>query len=55
MNGLEAVNAVKQDIEENQGRYCSYVFILMDSNMPFMDGCTATKEIRNLILHYNLR
>lgn len=54
MNGIEAVQAVKDDIELHNGTRTSFVFIMMDSNMPFMDGCTATQEIRSLIHRYNL-
>ncbi len=39
MNGLEALEMVKKDVENNYNGYdCSYELILMDCNMPIMDG-----------------
>lgn len=55
MNGLEAVKAVRDDIEFNNWTSTSFMLILMDSNMPIMDGPMATKEIRSLIHMHGLR
>ena len=42
-NGREAFNIIKEDANKNKS--CSYGLILMDQNMPEMDGCTATSKI----------
>ena len=54
LNGREAVNQIKQNVEENN-TYCSYKLILMDCNMPILDGYEATTEIRNYLYYKNLR
>jgi CheY-like chemotaxis protein len=49
LNGLEAVNMIKRNVDSNQGLFCNYNLILLDLNMPVMDGNTACKEIREYL------
>ena len=46
-NGEMAVQMIQDDVQLN-GK-CSYNLIIMDQNMPIMDGCTATKQIRQFL------
>ena len=49
MNGKQAVDQVILNISQNNLAHCSYNLILMDCNMPVMDGYESTKEIRNYV------
>jgi CheY-like chemotaxis protein len=52
-NGEEALEAVKTAIFESDP--FRYSLILMDCNMPFMDGYEATHKIRKLYTSMDIR
>lgn len=54
-NGKQAIEAVVKNVEEkNESHHCSYNLILIDTNMPFMDGYDATTHIREYLFKKGL-
>ena len=47
MNGKQAVQIITENIKDNKGQLCEYSLILMDCNMPILDGYEASKKIRS--------
>ena len=47
-NGEQAISAIRKAIEDNDPY--RYSLILMDCNMPFIDGYQATRQIRRLYM-----
>ena len=52
-NGEQAVRAIQNAVDEHEPY--KFTLILMDCNMPFLDGYEATKQIRKIWLNMGIK
>jgi CheY-like chemotaxis protein len=54
-NGQQAIDIIREDIEKkHMGQRSSFSFILMDCNMPVLDGYESCKQIREVYFAFGI-
>ena len=54
LNGQSAYDKVVENVKKNEYAYCDYKLVLMDHDMPFMDGNQACKKIISFLHQYGI-
>ena len=54
LSGKQAIEIVKEDMKKNKYSWCSFKLILMDYEMPDLDGPDTTSQIRDLLYFENI-
>ena len=54
-SGQDAINIVKDDVLKHNFVYCSFKLILVDQNMPELDGNNTSRLIREYLFKQNIK
>ena len=54
LSGIEAIDIIKEDIKKNKYSTCSFKLILMDYEMPELDGPDTASQIREILYFENI-
>jgi len=54
LNGQSAYDSVVENVTKNEFLYCDYKLVLMDHDMPFMNGNQACKKIISFLHEHKI-